>query len=112
MLHFALLNQFFDRAGDFLDRHIRVHPVLVEQIDRFKFEALKRSFNDPWDTRRIAIYATLRPAIAVEAELGGDNYLVAKWSERFSHQLFVRERAIHLGRVEKCNAEFHGLTDQ
>src|SRR5690606_21657580 len=50
--------------------------------------------------------------IEPEAELGGDHYLVAKRGERLPHQLLVRERAVHLRRVEEGHAALHSPTDQ
>ena len=33
VLDLAGLNQFLHRAGDVFDRHVRVDPVLIEQVD-------------------------------------------------------------------------------
>jgi len=34
--------------------------------------------------------------------------LTAKGSESFVHEFFVRERAVHFGGVEECDAPFDG----
>ena len=51
------------------------------------------------------------PAFDVEAELGGDGDLVADGRERFSDKLFVRVRAVDLGRIEERDALFVGGTN-
>jgi hypothetical protein len=42
----------------------------------------------------------------LEPELCGDDHSTAKGSERVAHQFFVRERAVHFGGVEECDAAF------
>jgi hypothetical protein len=39
--------------------------------------------------------------VDLEAELGGDNDLVAYWRQRFANQFPVTERTIYFGGVEK-----------
>ena len=36
VLHFALLNEIPDRAGDVFDWYIRVNAMLIEQIDNIR----------------------------------------------------------------------------
>ena len=43
MLDLAFRDQLLDRAGHVLDRHVRVDPVLVEQVDRLDAEPLQRA---------------------------------------------------------------------
>ena len=45
-------------------------------------------------------------------ELRGDDDLITNGSERVSHELLVRERAIRLRRVEERHAEVHRIPDQ
>jgi hypothetical protein len=47
--------------------------------------------------------------INVEPELGGDHHLLAEASQSFAHELFVQERAVDLGSVEECDADFPRL---
>ena len=46
MLDLALADQVLHRAGDVLDRHVRVDAVLIEQIDGVGLEPLERGFGD------------------------------------------------------------------
>jgi hypothetical protein len=41
----ALLDQLLHRAGDVFDRHIRINPVLIEQIDDIDPEPLERALD-------------------------------------------------------------------
>ena len=48
----------------------------------------------------------------VEAELGGDDHLLAERSESFAHEFLVDERAVDLGGIEKGDAAFDGGPEQ
>lgn len=71
-------------------------------------KALERPLDPSPDGLRPAVerprsVARLR-GLEVEAELGRDHDLVAYRSERFPDELLVRERAVHLRRVEEGDA--------
>ena len=51
------------------------------------------------------------PSSMLEAELGGDDDLVAPALERPAQQLLVGEGAVHLGRVEEGHAQLDGAVD-
>src|SRR2546423_13071661 len=115
VLDLARLNQFLHRARHVFNRHLRVNPVLIEQVNCLDLESLERALDRPrdllWPT--IQTGRTLHPTgieirTEVEPELGGDDNLLAEGSERFAHKLFVQERAVNLGGVEKRDAAFHG----
>jgi hypothetical protein len=119
VLDLARLNQFLHRAGDVFDRHVRVDPVLIEQVDGLDLEPLERPFDSLLDVLRPAVEArrTLHsPGIEirtdVEPKFGGDHHLPAKRSEGFAHKLFVQERAVHFGGVKECDATVHGGTEE
>ena len=46
--------------------------------------------------------------VRLPAEFGGDDHLLAERSEGFADELFVGERAIDFGGVEKGDAELDG----
>lgn len=54
----AFIHQVLDRAGDIFDRHLRVNPVLVEEIDAIGAQALEHALDGQLD--RVA-----PPAIAI-----------------------------------------------
>ena len=57
VLDLALLNQILHRSGDVFNRHVRVDPMLVEQIDHIGLEPLERAFDGFLDVFRPAIQA-------------------------------------------------------
>ena len=103
----ALRDELLDRAGDLLDRHVRVDAVLVEEVDVVGPQPLERGLGDLLDVLGAAVHAALPgldPGLEVEAELGGDHDLLAYGLERLAHELLVGERAVGLGRVEERHA--------
>src|SRR5579863_4814375 len=119
VLDLACLNQFLHRAGHVFDRHVRVNPVLIEQVDCLYLEPRERAFDSLLDVLRPAIQARRAPhpprikiGTQVETKLGGDHNFPKERSEGFAHKLFVQERAVHLGGVEECDATFHGGTEK
>ena len=107
--HLALPDEVGDGAGDVLDRHGRIDPVLIEEVDMVGLEPLERAFHRLADVRRAAVEAgALLAVVEAEAELGGDGHLVAAAGERAAEQLLVLEGAIDLGGVEEGAAEFDG----
>ena len=115
VLDLALLNQLLHRSRHVFDRHVRVNPVLIEQIDGIDLEPLERALDGLLDVLRPAVQArrTLHTArieirIEVEPEFGGDHHLLAERSEGFAHEFFVGERAVDFGGVEERDAAFDG----
>ena len=116
VLDLALLNQFLHRPRHVLDGHVRVDPVLIEQVDDSTLSRLSEaSATSLMCSGRLFSPAALLPPVGpadVEPELGGDHHLVAEGSERLAHQFLVRERAVDLGGVEECDAAFDGRPEQ
>ena len=82
--------------------------MLIEQIDNIGPESFQRSVGNLFDVLRPTIESnllTLRTKF--ESELGGNCDSLTHRSQRFAHELFVRERAVGLGGVEECDASFH-----
>jgi hypothetical protein len=79
--------------------------VLVEQVDRVDAEALQAGVGDALDVVGAAVEAgLLAVGVEREAELGGDDDLLAQRGEGLADELFVVERAVDLGGVEEGNA--------
>ncbi len=53
----ARRDQVLDRAGDLLDRHVGIDPVLIEEVDRFDPQALQRRLGDLLDPLGPAVQA-------------------------------------------------------
>ena len=45
MLHHPFPDQVLHRAGDLLDRHVRVDAVLIVEVDRVDAEVLERALS-------------------------------------------------------------------
>ena len=60
----ALSDQLFDRAGDVLDRDVRIDAMLVEKIDTVGAEALERAIDDCLDVLRPAVQTTVPPSMS------------------------------------------------
>jgi hypothetical protein len=87
--HFALRDQLFDRAGDVLDRDVRIDAMLVQKIDTVGAEAFERGVDDCLDVLRAAVETT-SASFDVEAELRRDPHGVANRRERFADQRLAR----------------------
>ena len=112
VLHLPRLNQFLHRSRHVFDRHVGIDAVLIEQVDDLGLESLQRAFDALLDVLGPAILHLLPVGIDGDAELGGDHHLATEGRQAFAHQLFVRERAVDLGRVEKGDATFDGGMEQ
>ena len=110
VLHLSRLNQLLHRAGYILNRHLRVHAMLIEQIDYIRLQPLQRGIRHLLDALRSAVQS-LPPRAAVgvqiEPELGGNHHLVAHTHKGLAQQLLVQPRPIHFGRVEEGHATLH-----
>ena len=89
--------------GDILHRCVGVDAVLIEQVDMVGLEPLQRVLDRVLDILRPAgdVAGAARSALELEAELGGDDHLVAPALERAAEQLLVLERAIGPGRCRR-----------
>ncbi len=113
MLDLAFADQIFHRAGNVLDRNVRIDAVLVEEVDDVGFQALQRCFGDGADVFRPAVHAALAAVgTEVEAELRGDDDLVPDGAEGFAQQFLVLVRPVGFRRVEEGDAPIEGGADQ
>src|SRR5260370_40224350 len=113
MLYLPFLNQILDRPSNIFDSHVRVNPMLIEEIDVVGLQSLERRFGDLLDVLGPAIHAELLAVgTKFETEFGGYHNLTAKGSERFAHKFFVCERAVHFSSVEERYAAFYGRSNQ
>src|SRR3954471_17768122 len=104
----AGLDELLDRAGDVLDGDVRVHPVLVEQVDGVCSQATQRALHRGADVLRPAADPGLVAVLVErEPELGGDHDVLADRLQRLTDQLLVVERAVDLGGVEQRDAAVH-----
>src|ERR1017187_263364 len=114
MLYLTLLNQILHRSSHIFDWHLRVNAVLIEQVDRVHSQSLQRALHSLFDVFRPAVQTSwMRIFLGFESEpeFRRDNHLLTKRSERFAHELFIRERSVDLSRIKQCDAALDGSPD-
>ncbi len=107
----AFPHQLTDRAGDILDRHVRIDAVLVEEVDTVGLQALERGLGDLPNVFRATIDARLRIAV-LEAEPRRDHHPITERGEGFADELLVSERAVGFRRIKKGDAALVGRPDE
>jgi hypothetical protein len=114
VLDLTFANKILHGACDIFDRHVRIHSMLIEQIDDIYLETFERAFGHLLDVLgpTIEAAALLPVRIDVETELRGDHHSVADGSQCFANERFVRERTINLRGIEKGNAALHSGANQ
>jgi hypothetical protein len=87
--------------------------VLVVEVDVVGPEAPQRGVAGLADVGGVAPHPTAAGLVGVEvdAELGGEDDLVAVRGERLADQLLVVAEAVHVGGVEERDAEREGPGD-
>ena len=111
VLDLPLLDQVLHRPRHVLDRHRGIDAMLVVEVDGFDAEPLQRPFGAAPDDLGPAVHELL-PALDLDAELGGDDHSLADRSQRFTDELFVRERPVDLRGVEERDATVDGGPQQ
>ena len=112
MPHLALRDQLFHRPGHILDRHFRIDPVLVEQVDGVDPETFERGVGNLADVLGPAVQSGLPAALAdLKSEFRGNHHLGAERRESLAHELLVDVRAVDFRGVEKSTAARNGCPD-
>jgi len=115
--HLALLDQFGHRAHGLLYLDVRVHPVLVVEVDVVGAEPLERALDRAADMLGRAVditdrrHISQRGLIHAPGELRSDHVLVAVSLDRPPDQLLVRERSVQLRRVQEVDPELERPLD-
>ena len=105
MLHLAVLNQFLHGAGDVLDGDVRVHAVLIQQVDGGHVQALQHRVDDLTNVLGSAVDAVARAVrVDPESELGRNHDSFAERRQRLADELFVRERTVGFSGIEQRHA--------
>ncbi|MCW0424987.1 hypothetical protein NB713_002930 [Xanthomonas sacchari] len=113
--HLALFHQPRHRPDRVLDRHVRIHPVLVVEVDVVHAEPAQAGLAGRLHVFRTAVDAACGRVVGVEldAELGRQHDLVAAPGQRLADQHFVGVRAVHVGGVDEADAVLdRGMDDR
>ncbi len=98
-----------NRVGHLFNRHGEIDAVLVIEIDAVGPEALQRFLDDPPDALRPAVQSIR--AVDLEAELGGDDNVVAHGRERLADEFLVDVRAVDFCGIEERDASLVGVAN-
>src|SRR5699024_4901880 len=104
---FSFPNQIFDRTCNIVDGHLRIQPVTIQKIDTVRLKPLEHAVHSLANMFRLAVSAGSLSILEIKAKLAGNDNFVSHRRKRLTDELFIRERTIHLGRVEKGHTPFH-----
>src|SRR5581483_11084279 len=104
--HLARPDEFGHGADRLFNRHLRVNAVLVIKINVFGAESLQRFVHDFSDMFGAAVGpGGFSVRSDLEAELGGNDDLIAPAFERAADELFVLIRAVNPAHAHTAEAE-------
>ena len=87
--------------------------MLVKQIDVIGLQSTQRPLNRDPNVLGAAVENLLFIVVAEgEAELGGDDHLIAHRCQGFAYHLLVQVRAVNLGGIEERDASLNRRTNQ
>src|SRR6266581_5418758 len=110
--HLALLDELGHRAHGVLDRGIGIHAMLIVEIDDLDAETAQARLAALPDVLGLAVDAAIAPVLATDvAELGGEDHLVAPATDGTCDQLLVASHPVHVGSIEKGDAELQRPLD-
>jgi hypothetical protein len=110
----ARRNQILDCAGDIFHWRLRIHAMLVIEVDIVGLQPLEGAFDHLADMVRPAdgLAGKAAAVLDVETELGCDHHLVAHGAQGFSDKFFVVIGSIDLGGVKEGHTAIEGGPDQ
>ena len=111
VFHLAFNDQLLNCACNIFYRHVRIHAMLIKQIDHIASQTPQRFVGDLTDALRAAI-CTLPRISLFETKLGRDNNRFPKRLDCFTNQFFIGKRAVRLSRIEEGYSELKRRPDQ
>ena len=110
MPHLAGLDQFFDGAGDVLDRHLRIDAMLLVDVDSVGTQSAQRFLAHALDVLGPAAQAANLAIIRhIEPELRAEDDIVSHGCERLAGQFLAA--FIDFGRIEKPDSSVVSVLD-
>src|SRR5207302_8238876 len=111
--HLALLHEVRHGAYGLLDRRRRIDAVLVVEIDHADAQAREARLTRGANVIGLAADAEAAAVFASQdAELGGDHDALAPSLHGFADELLVAADAVHVGGIEKVDAQLESALDR
>ena len=112
MAHLSRSDQLGHRPDGVLDRHLRVDPVLVVEVDAVGAEPAQAGLAALLDVLRPAVDAHSASRVAADRELGRQHHLVPAAGDGPPHELLVVAGPVGVGGVEERDPELQGAEDR
>ena len=102
----ASLDQFGHGANGFFNRHVRVHAVLVVQIQGFNPQTLQAALDGLANVLGASVDGAKGRVgrVAHNAELARQKHLLAFAANRLADQFFIAMGAVNIGGIEQVDA--------
>src|SRR5665213_1885820 len=102
-------DQISYRTCDVFDRYRRIDPMLIEEINYVRLQALERCVGDGFHVLRPAVKSFDGTVVRtdVESELCSDADLIPYGRQCLGEQYLICKGTIHLGRIEKRHSCVH-----
>ena len=111
--HLPRADEFGHRANCFFDGCVRIHAMLVVEVDRVNAEAAETCFARRADVFRPAVDAAeVGVAGAEDSELRGEEHFVAPTANGAANELFVDVRAVDVRGVKEIDAQLERAMDR
>jgi hypothetical protein len=104
---FALRDQFSDGTCHIFHWHLRIYPMLIEEINAVRAEALQRFFGHLPNSIGPAVESEFL-APFLKAKLCSDYHIISDGAQSLPDDFFICERAICLGCVKVGDPSFVG----
>jgi hypothetical protein len=99
VLDLTFMDEVSDCASHFVDRHIWVDAILIEQVDEVGVAPFEGGFSHGSDSLRLSV-RPLRRYSVFEAEPACDGHLVSNGSQRFANDFLVRKGSVSFRGIE------------
>lgn len=101
MQHFSFPHQFLHRTCHFFHGNVRIHPVLVKQVNMVGTQTSQGTFYRTPDMVGPAVQGRRAAFLHAKTEFGTYPDLVADRGESFTHPFLTGIRPIHFRRIKK-----------
>ncbi len=112
MQHLSLTDQFGHRLRHFLNRDIRVNPVLIVQINVICPQSFERTFCRPADRFRPGIQSCHSAVVHAPSKFRRQNDLISDRLKRLADQLLILSRRVCLRGIKEGLPHLRGSSEK